>query len=214
MRQRTRLLAASLPLLLCLALTAGASDNRKSTMAYSGFSGGMMLHTGYVSAGTVSFTASGEGAVGVDMRGLPYGIGGALKVGFGKYLRIGTEGYVSTLNYGENHSYESVGWGGLLVDGTLPLGRWMPFAGLTFGGGSVKNVTALEDTTGDFALDGGTTSYRRYPFLALAPFAGVEYALTERVHLVLKADYLLNLSSRQADFVRGPRIYFGFMFCH
>lgn len=173
-----------------------------------------MLHTGYVSAGTVSFTAPGEGAVGVDMRGMPYGIGGALKVGFGKYLRIGTEGYVSTLNYGENHSYESVGWGGLIVDGTLPLGRWMPFAGLTFGGGSVKNVTALEDSTGDFALDGGTTSYRRYPFLALAPFAGVEYALTERVHLVLKADYLLNLSSIQADFVRGPRIYFGFMFCH
>lgn len=82
------------------------------------------------------------------------------------------------------------------------------------GGGSVKDVTALEDTTGDFRLDGGTTSYRRYPFPAIAPFAGIEYALTGRVHLVLKADYLLNLSPRQADFVRGPRFYFGFMFCH
>ncbi len=173
-----------------------------------------MLHTGYVSAGSVSFTNPGGETVGINMKGMPYGIGGALKVGFGKYLRVGTEGYVSTLKYAKNHSFESIGWGGLLVDGVLPLGRWMPFAGLTFGGGSVKNVTALEDTTVDFRLDGGTTSYRRYPFLALAPFAGVEYALTERVHLVLKADYLLNLSSGQADFVRGPRLYFGFMFCH
>ncbi len=173
-----------------------------------------MLHTGYVSAGTVGFTNPAGETVGVDMKGMPHGIGGALKLGFGKHLRVGTEGYVSTLTYGGNHSYESVGWGGLLVDGVLPLGRWMPFAGLTFGGGSVKNITALESTTGDFHLDNGTTSYRRYPFLALAPFAGVEYALTERVRLVLKADYLLNLSSRQADFVSGPRLYFGFMFCH
>lgn len=50
-----RCLLASLSFLLCLALTAGASDGRKSPMAYSGFSGGMMLHTGYVSAGATGF---------------------------------------------------------------------------------------------------------------------------------------------------------------
>ncbi len=173
-----------------------------------------MLHTGYVDAGAVTFVRPGGETIGLDMKGCPYGIGGALKLGFGKYLRIGTEGYVSTLNYAKNHSFESIGWGGLLVDGVFPLGKWMPFAGLTIGGGSVKNITALESSTSDFMLDNGTTSYRRYAFLALAPFTGVEYILTERVHLVLKADYLINLSSRQPDFVHGPRLYFGFMFCH
>ena len=90
----------------------------------------------------------------------------------------------------------------------------MPFIGVTVGGGGVKNITVLENTTNDYQLDDRTTSYRHYSFFALDPFVGMEYALTERIHLVLKADFLMNLSARQDDFVRGPRIYAGFMFCH
>ena len=174
-----------------------------------------MVHTGYVRAGNVAFGGpdGSEGGI-AAINGLPLGIGGALKLHFGKYLRIGTEGYSSNLRYGKHGSYEHTGWGGVLVDAVIPAGQWFPFAGLTVGGGGVKNVTALEDTTGDFILDNGTTSYRKYTFMALAPFIGVEYALTERIHLVIKADWLLDMTSGQTDFVRGPRIYFGFMFCH
>ncbi len=201
-------------LLSPMALASEKDEKDKSPFAYSGFSGGMMLHTGYVSAGNICFNGAGSDYTTVNMSGIPYGIGGALKVNFGKYLRIGSEGYVSTLNYAENHSYESIGWGGILADGVLPLGKFMPFIGVTVGGGGVKNITVLENTTNDYQLDDRTTSYRHYSFFALDPFVGMEYALTERIHLVLKADFLMNLSARQDDFVRGPRIYAGFMFCH
>ena len=217
-----RYAAALAALLLLGAMSSAAREHdssnarpRKSPLAFSGYSGGMMVHSGYVSAGNVTFTPPNGGVpVTAKISGLPLGIGGALKIHFGKHLRIGTEGYSSNLRYGKNGSYEHTGWGGLLVDGVLPLGRWFPFAGITLGGGGVKNVTVLQDTTGDFALDDGTTSYRKYTFMALAPFVGVEYALTDRIHLVLKADWLLDATSRQSDFVRGPRVYFGFMFCH
>lgn len=175
----------------------------------------MMVHSGYVSAGNVAFAnPDGSSSSIARISGLPVGIGGALKIHFGKHLRIGTEGYSSNLKYGKHGSYEHTGWGGLLIDGVFPLGKWFPFAGITIGGGGVKNVTAFQDTTGDYTLDNGTTSYRKYTFMAIAPFIGVEYALTARIHLVLKADWLLDTTSRQSDFVRGPRVYFGFMFCH
>ncbi len=217
-----RYAAALAALLLLVAMSSAAREHdssnarpRKSPPAFSGYSGGMMVHSGYVSAGNVTFTPPNGGVpVTAKISGLPLGIGGALKIHFGKHLRIGTEGYSSNLRYRKNGSYEHTGWGGLLVDGVLPLDRWFPFAGLTIGGGGVKNVTVFQDTTGDFALDDGTTSYRKYTFMALAPFIGAEYALTTRVHLVLKADWLLDMTSRQSDFVRGPRVYFGFMFCH
>ena len=32
--------------------------------------------------------------------------------------------------------------------------------------------------------------------------------------VVSEAGWLLDDTSRQSDFVRGPRVYFGFMFCH
>ena len=217
-----RYAAALAALLLLCAMSSAArghdySDDqpRKSPLAFSGYSGGMMVHSGYVSAGNVTFTPPNGGVPATaKISGLPLGIGGALKIHFGKHLRIGTEGYSSNLRYGKNGSYEHTGWGGLLVDGVFPLGRWFPFAGITLGGGGVKNVTVFRDTTGDFQLDDGTTYYRKYTFMALAPFVGAEYALTDRVHLVLKADWLLDMTSRQSDFVRGPRVYFGFMFCH
>ena len=209
-------------LLLLGAMTAGAKEHsdsndspRKSPLAISGYSGGMMVHSGYVSAGNVTFTPPNGGVPATaKISGAPLGIGGALKIHFGKYLRIGTEGYSSNLKYGKHGSYEHVGWGGLLIDGILPLGRWFPFAGLTIGGGGVKNVTAFQDTIDDFTLDDGTTSYRKYTFMAIAPFVGIEYALTGRIHLVMKADWLFDATSRQSDFMHGPRVYIGFMFCH
>lgn len=193
---------------------AGTRD-RKSPLAYSGYSGGMMVHSGYVSSSSVTFSyGDGSQAATMKMSGMPLGIGGALKIHFGKHLRIGTEGYSSNLRYGKNGSYSHTGWGGVLVDGVIPIGKWSPFAGVTVGGGGVKNVTVLEKTTEDFIMDEGTTSFRRYAFMAIAPFIGVEYALTQRVHLVLKADWLLDATSAQPDFVQGPRLYLGFMFCH
>ena len=172
-----------------------------------------MVHTGWLTSSDVNFASPSGAVVGpMRMNGMPFGIGGAAKVHLWNWLRVGSEGFVSHLNYGKNNSNESIGWGGLLVDFIYPAGRWFPFAGVTIGGGAVKNATVLDATTSDFILDDGTTSYRQYAFMAVCPYIGVEYALTRKVHIELRADCLLDVTSRQPDFPLGPRIYFGFMF--
>ena len=50
--------------------------------------------------------------------------------------------------------------------------------------------------------------------MAVAPFAGVEVAVNRKVNVVFKADWLLNVTNPEDDFVSGPRIYVGFMFGH
>jgi hypothetical protein len=42
----------------------------------------------------------------------------------------------------------------------------------------------------------------------------MEYSLSDKMHLIFKIDYLMNLSNPQDDFVKGPRIYLGLMFHH
>lgn len=173
-----------------------------------------MLHSGYVWGKQFSFTDNAGAVLRTGkMSGLPTGIGGALKFGFGKHLRIGCEGYVSTLTYDEHGSYSQTGWGGILADWIWTHKRWSWFIGCTFGGGSVRNTSFMSDTHLDFVIE-DNTSFRHYGFAAVAPFAGVEFALTGKIHLTLKTDYLMNVSNPQADFVSGPRVYLGFMFCH
>jgi hypothetical protein len=183
----------------------------RSAFAYSGFSGGMTLHTGYLSAGTTDFRDVGGTPFSQDMSGMPVGIGGAVRFHFGKYLRLGAEGYSTSLKYGPHNSCLNIGWGGILVDGLCRMGRWAPFAGVTLGGGSVCNLTLTAPVRDDFDVE-DNISYRRYSFLTVTPFAGVEFAATSHMHLVFKADWMTNVSNPQPDFPSGPRFYFGFSF--
>lgn len=171
-----------------------------------------MLHAGYLYGGTATIT-DGAGTLLHSGRigGLATGIGGAARVHLGKHLRVGCEGYVTTLGYGDNDSYASIGWGGVLADCLWRLGRFSPFAGATFGGGSYKNLTLTTPTPVDNIAE-GPASFRKYGFLTVVPFAGVEFAMTGKIHIALKADWMVNLTNRQSDFVSGPRIYIGFAF--
>lgn len=193
-------------------VTSGISET-KATMKYRGFSGGMMLHTGYVqsraAAAIVSHGASHE----IRPDGAPFGIGGAIKFLFGKHLRIGTEGYVSTLGYGKNDSRAETGWGGILADCVWAIGKWDIFMGGTVGGGSQTNITILSQIENDYIAE-DCISYRKYGFAAIAPFFGAEYAVSPKANIVVKIDYLLNVSNPENDFVTGPRLYVGFMFGH
>lgn len=182
---------------------------------FRGCCGGMMIHSGYVQSKSFGYiTPEGIPTAPGKISGAPFGIGGAAKVILGEHLRVGGEGYVSTLNYGEHKSYSSTGWGGLLADFFWSRGRWSWFAGATIGGGGVKNVTLFEDIPLDLEIEKNTVSYRRYGFMGIAPYIGAEYALTKKIHLIFKADWLMNVSNPQPDFLSGPRFYIGFNFCH
>lgn len=194
---------------LLLAPMGVLAEGGKGVFAYRGFSGGMMVHSGWVSAGSV---AVGE-AQPQRMSGLPMGIGGALKVRFGDHLRVGTEGYTSALGYGDMGSSLSIGWGGLLVDWCWQWGSFMPYVGATVGGGVVENLTLTSEPQMDF-LPEENISYRKYGAALLVPFVGVEYGITERMSLTLKGDYMFSLSPNLSDFPSGVRCYVGFMFNH
>ena len=182
--------------------------------AYKGFSGGMMPHSGYFFGGKTAVYDAQETLLSVEeMRGLPLGLGGAIRLHFGDHWRLGTEGYSTTLRYGKYNSNVTIGWGGLLADYHWKIGKFKPFGGGTLGGGSVKNLTLLQDNPLDYATE-QAASYRNYSFMAFCPFAGMEYSLSDKTHLIFKIDYLMNLSNPQDDFVKGPRIYLGLMFHH
>lgn len=206
--KRTLLFALAILLTLGTSLHA-AEITHRHPLAYNGFSGGMMLHTGYVSRGHIAVGA----APAQHIAGMPVGIGGALKVRFGNHLRIGTEGYASSLSYGDWGSSVSIGWGGLLADWCFPLGRFTPYVGATIGGGVVENLTLTSTPPLDL-LPEADTSYRTYGVGLIVPFAGVDYALTSRIALTFKADYMFTLGSPEFDTPTGVRCYVGFMFSH
>ena len=111
-------------------------------LAFRGFSGGMALHTGWVGGGNVRLTTPAGRPLPVQrVRGVPFGIGGSIRFHFGEHLRVGTEGYGTYLDYGGTGSRFGIGWGGLLVDWQWHAGRFHPFAGVTVGGGVVRNTT-------------------------------------------------------------------------
>jgi hypothetical protein len=174
----------------------------------------MMLHTGYIQSRSFDIITESGDVSKRQLKGAPFGLGGALRVHFGEHLRVGAEGYVSTFSYGENDSYASVGWGGLLVDGAWVIDRWTVFAGGTVGGGSMKHIAMSDNDHDDYVVEGENAMFREYSFVVVVPFVGAEYALTRKVHLTIKMDYMCNVSNWQDDFIAGPRLYFGFMFCH
>lgn len=203
--------AISLLIFACAALAfmPAAAENK---MKYNGYSGGMMLHTGYVFGGVSTPQHAGTVVATEKMQGLPMGIGGAIRLNFGKYLRVGTEGYSTTLYYGQKGSYATIGWGGLLADCAFTKDRHTFFVGANVGGGAFRNLTLTEPMHHDWEVE-NNVSYRKYAFMAVTPFVGYEWAMTQKIHLALKLDYLLNVSNPQPDFITGPRLYIGFMFC-
>lgn len=203
--------AVSLLMFACaaFALMPAAAENK---MKYNGYSGGMMLHTGYVFGGVSTPQHAGTLVATEEMQGMPMGIGGAIRLYFGKYLRVGTEGYSTTLYYGQKGSYATIGWGGLLADCAFTKDSHTFFVGATVGGGAFRNLTLTESMQQDWEVE-NNVSYRKYAFMAVTPFVGYEWAMTKKIHLTLKLDYLLNVTNPQPDFITGPRLYIGFMFC-
>jgi hypothetical protein len=177
--------------------------------AYGGFSGGMLLHSGYVWSGSFTLVnAAGQPEKRVN-RGFPFGMGGMLRFRFGKHFRIGGQGYVTTL-YLPKGSYCQTGWGGLLADWVWHRGKVSPFAGVSLGGGSQKLLILPSDHKNGNLSDG--VLFEKYTFLLADPFIGIEIRVSGKLCLVFKADYLLNLTRWKDNFTTGPRLYFGVLF--
>ncbi len=179
---------------------------------YQGFSGGMMLHAGYLYATHPQAPAT--------LNGGTVGIGGAARVHLGKHLRVGGEGFVSLLPVGlsdqrgtlQAGSYVRNGWGGLLADAHWNLGRVIPFVGGTVGAGAQRLFYLFDGSQSDWQPESHALFHKQV-YALIDPFAGVEIALTAHIHLLLRLDYALPLWRHGLLAPHGPRVYVGFMFC-
>ena len=205
---------------------------------FTGCSGGMMLHVGYLFApdagslfGNTAFNSMAE----MPRGGVTFGIGGAAKVHFLDRIHLGGEGFVSTMPLMGNNSQIRTGWGGIVLDHYWTRDRFRPFLGFTLGGGSMRRMYDGENAKGEAlsmlpqntqreqSEDSNGLAYNAYfrktTFLFVGPYVGFEYALTQRVALVCRLDYVVpfgrNLTDEYAYMApSGPRLYVGFMFGH
>ena len=168
------------------------------------FDGGMMLHTGYL--------CNQYKALNLYTKGMTFGLGGTLRFHIGSHLRVGGEGYVSTMRriQGEG-SYARMSWGGIVADAYWRFGRWMPYIGGSIGGGKCSTLLVFDGGDNDWIAEPNIVLHNE-SFFFLNPYIGVEFALTETVHLTCKADRLFPMKA--IDMPQGIRCYLGFVFVH
>lgn len=207
------LLPTILPLLTTtLAITAHAQTATDGI--YQGFSGGMMVHAGYLGGTTPAHTAA-------TWHGATTGIGGAARVNLWRHLRVGAEGFVSTMPSTMSNqstvlkagSYLSSSWGGVLADACWRTRKLWPYVGATVGGGSMKSLYIFEGNEHDWTSE-GEAMFNKQSFVYVDPFVGTDFCLTEKIHFTLRVDCLLPFHRGTLVQPAGPRLYAGFMFCH
>ena len=191
----------------------------EKTPVFQGYSGGMMLHAGYLFGKNPSaILPSGES---ISPQGMTMGIGGSLRINLWKHLRVGCEGYVSTMNSGatdmrnvlQSGSYVRVGSGGLLADACWRMEKIWPFIGAAVGGGAMRTLYVVEGTEEDWQPE-DFAMLTKQSFGYVDPYIGMDWCMTKRVHLTLRMDWMLAFADNQLILPTGPRFFFGFMFCH
>ena len=195
-----------------------AVDTSK-TQIFQGYSGGMMLHAGYLFGQNPS-AVSPSGAC-ISPQGMTTGIGGSLRINLWKYLRVGCEGYVSTMKSGvtdmrdvlQSGSYVRTGSGGLLADACWRMDKVWPYIGAAVGGGAMRTLAVVEGSEGDW-LPEDVAMLSKQGFGYVDPYIGVDWCMTKRVHLTVRMDWMLAFADQQLVLPTGPRFFFGFMFCH
>ena len=172
-----------------------------------GFSGGMMVHTGY--------QYGCDNPFGLDISSPTFGIGGCAKIHLTEHFRTGFEGYFSTAPIKKgvvSGSNNKLFWTGVLADWFWECGKFIPYIGTTLGGGMETSFFMFEGDKHDWELEEAVL--HKQPFFAIDPYVGVEYAVGKALRLTLKADWLLALNSDGLNKPMGPRVYFGFIFAH
>ena len=208
-----------------------AKKSRSASRVFTGFSGGMMLHGGYLFAQDPTQVFSNTGLGSLDyVKKLPkdgfcMGLGGTLRAHFINHIHLGAEGFVSTMPLMKTGSNVRTGWGGAMCDFYANWGKVRPLIGLTVGGGVMKRLFVPDAPTVTSA-DSETSynaSYTKTPFFLLDPYIGMEIGLTGHIALIIRIDYMLPFGTSKSKLTpnvdwgnfmtpSGPRLYVGLMF--
>lgn len=216
--------------------TKQVKKERSSSGIFTGFSGGMMLHGGYLFADdpTKVFSNTGLGNMeyvkGLPKSGLCYGLGGSLRCHLINHVHLGAEGFVSTMPLMHTGSNVRTAWGGVLCDIYGNWGKFRPLIGLTVGGGAMKRLYVPDQVAVEQQTATDTTiynsSYVKTPFFCIDPYVGFEVGLGNHMAVLVRIDYMLPFNIHNTglsefgkevtwdNFVKpsGPRLYVGIMF--
>jgi hypothetical protein len=193
-------------ILAVVMLVTGVNAGAQEKKIIKGFSGGMMVHTGY--------QFGGDNPMGYNPKGATFGLGGCAKLHFTKHFRAGFEGYFSTVGLHDkvmSGSHNKIFWAGALGDFFWKIGKFIPYIGATVGGGMETSFYMFDGDKHDWERE-NVAIFRKQPFFAFDPYAGVEYAVGEALRLTIKADWLLAVNTDGLNRPMGPRIYFGVIF--
>lgn len=207
-------------LIIILALFATIAHAKNDSIAiFQGCGGGMMFHAGYLFGGQSQALLPSGGSM--TPQGLTYGLGGSMRVHLWKHLRVGCEGFSSTMKTGatdkstllQSGSYVKTGWGGVLVDACWRGEKWWQYVGASLGGGAMRSLYIVEGSENDWLAE-QTAYVHKQGFVYVNPYVGVDYCLTKRIHLTFRLDWMLALAKEQLLMPTGPRLYVGILFCH
>lgn len=206
--------------LACLlaAQTLYADDSQSKV--YQGFSGGMMGHAGYLFGENADAPKTDNGLI-CSPQGGTFGLGGALRVHLWKHLRVGGEGFVSTMNSGTTNmkhvlqkgSYIRTGWGGVLMDACWRKEKVWPYIGGSVGGGAMRSLYVLDGNQDDWIAENKAYLHKQ-SFFYVNPYVGMDWCMTQKVHMTFRVDWMVALHAGEVVLPTGPRLLVGFMFCH
>jgi hypothetical protein len=207
--------------LLCIFLLLASTIYAKndSIAIFQGCGGGMMVHAGYLfGENAAAVLPSGES---ISPSGMTYGLGGSMRVHLMKHLRVGCEGFSSTMKSGvtdqhdflQKGSYIRTGWGGLIADACWRGEKIWPYIGGSVGGGATRALYIVEGSQDDWAPE-QTAIFHKQGFGYVNPYVGMDYCLTKRIHATFRLDWMLAFAKEQLLLPTGPRLYVGIMFVH
>ncbi|MBR5327139.1 MAG: hypothetical protein IKV31_01230 [Paludibacteraceae bacterium] len=206
--------------LACLlaAQTLYADDSQSKV--YQGFSGGMMGHAGYLFGENADAPKTDNGLI-CSPQGGTFGLGGALRVHLWKHLRVGGEGFVSTMNSGTTNmkhvlqkgSYIRTGFGGVLMDACWRKEKVWPYIGGSVGGGAMRSLYVLDGNQDDWIAENKAYLHKQ-SFFYVNPYVGMDWCMTQKVHMTFRVDWMVALHAGEVVLPTGPRLLVGFMFCH
>lgn len=224
-----------LPLLLivfCTNINAQTEtpQPQKSGGIYNGFSGGILLHAGYLFSDSPDKIFSNTGLGSVDyVKGLPkdgacLGLGATLRIHLINHIHLGAEGYISTMPLMKTGSNVRSAWAGALCDFYTNWGKVNPLIGMSLGGGVMQRTyVPQQDTNQDQAQQTNyNASFAKTPFFYMDPYVGLEIGIGSSMAIMIKIDYMLNFGTSNSNLTEnvnwdnfmtpsGPRLHVGLM---
>lgn len=197
-----------------------AQETTPKPKVFQGFSGGMLLHAGYLFGVDKAAPLAPDGRSYSPQGGIG-GIGGCLRVHLWKRLRVGFEGYVSTMykdlmdnrDLLQDGSYVRVGCGGVMADACWRLEKVWPYIGASLGGGAMRSLYMIDgdQDTWDRQTD---TYFHKQSFFYVSPYVGCDYCMSKKMHVTFRRDWMLAIRQNELVKPSGPRVYIGLMFVH